>query len=141
MTRRFKPVIMPYYPHLSVEDTPIWTRFLSRFADIYDAFDYDVRVGPGRLAPETFNKEDAALYRLLTQKRIDAVGHIAGDVHLFEIKPVADGLTLGQILTYRALFIATFPDERLTLTAVVCAHIDSDVIRIYAANDIELFQV
>lgn len=93
-----------WYPHMSEVDKILWEKFIEKHPNAYNSVQYDFHVGD----PPPFNTlmddgEDLnqdKLYRL----RIDALGHIRGNVDVIEIKPNASPSTIGQIKGYKALY-------------------------------------
>ena len=93
-----------WYPHMKPRDVEIWERFITKFPDEYSECQYDFDVGD----PPPFNtlweggedKNQDALYRL----KIDVVGYKAGKFDVIEIKPDANPATIGQVLSYKALY-------------------------------------
>lgn len=89
---------------MAVNDIPIWERWLKQHAGEFDGFQYDVRVGRGRPAPQGFAPEFKKDISDLTRLRIDAIAIKGPTAALIEIKQTAGASALGQILTYRELY-------------------------------------
>lgn len=104
---------------MSPEDIPIWERFLDKYHAHFAGFDYDVKVGtPVEMNPE-WPPNIKAMAVALTKKRIDAIGYSPGRIWIFEVKPNAGTTALGQIITYRDLFIFEKSPIRETLGCIV----------------------
>ena len=95
---------MKKYPHLSVEDTKIWNRFVEKYPNYYDAVSYDVRVGEGGKVEEQEIEAMKKDWKDLTRKRVDVIGYRNNDVDIIEIKPNASSWAIGQVMMYDKLF-------------------------------------
>ena len=116
----------PKYKHMSPYECLLWDEYLYRFQDFYDRFEYDVHVGEGSTLPGVTTPEFLAAGKLLTQKRIDAVGYRPGEIWIYEVKPDAGLSALGQLLAYRDLYTRQFlPGESIHL-ALVTDHLSPD---------------
>jgi len=126
----------PRYTHMSPYECLLWDEYLFRFADFYDRFEYDVHVGEGAALPGVTEPEFLAAGKLLTQKRIDAVGSRPGEIWLYEVKPDAGLSALGQLMAYRDLYIRQFhPIESLHL-AIVTDHLNPDEEFLFRQHDV-----
>lgn len=117
---------------MSPEESIVWGRFLASADNIYERYDYDLRVGTGILPevriPEPFLKD----YQMLTQKRIDAVGYLNNTATIFEVKTRSLISPIGQLLGYKALFANTYPSIPVVSLKLVCSSIsveDSNVFK------------
>jgi len=123
-----KPVVMSHYPHMLSEDIGVWSKYLSDpIVPIKDVW-YDVRVGkPVRLSAGASEME-LRIAAGLTRKRIDVVAAVGGGFWVIEVKPIASMLALGQILSYRTLFVQEYAVQGEVWPVVVCDEIDDDLI-------------
>jgi len=115
------------FPHLLPESILIWERWLSRHADEFDRFDYDVRVGDGRDPGPDFDDNIRQDGLDLSKRRIDAVGFTPNSITVIEITPLADLKCLGQILAYPILYKQTFQTTLPIKTLIVAGHIGTDM--------------
>lgn len=107
------------YPHMREEDIPLWNRFLDRFGDGWQGFDYDVRVGEPSRAASGLDAATQRTWEALTKLRVDAVGFRVGEVWVFEVKPYAGIGTVGQLVGYRGGYVREFrPVERVRMGVV-----------------------
>lgn len=93
------------YPHMSVADTAIWNRFISKYPDAYKTIQYDFHVGDApafnTLLDDGTDANQDKLYRL----RIDAVAANASGIDVIEIKPNAGPSAIGQVESYTHLYV------------------------------------
>ncbi len=92
------------YPHFFPRDIPIWERFIDRFGSDFLGFDYDVKVGSGTQPVEGLGDRYAEMQRILSTYRIDAVGYTKSGIYIFEVKPEAGTVAIGQVVAYTKLY-------------------------------------
>lgn len=131
MQGRFSNAILYKFPRMSSEDTEIWKRFLAQYGENFSSFDYDFKVGDGVLPdlpiPEKFLKD----FQELTKKRIDAIGYNPSGVTIIEVKPRAGTSGLGQLLTYKNLFVKSYPSTNVVALLLVCEIATDEEIKLY----------
>jgi len=123
-----KPVVMPAYPHMLAEDTAVWTKYLqSPLVPIKELW-YDVQVGKpmevSKDAPEIEKRVAAGISR----KRIDVVAHVGGGFWVIEVKPRANMVALGQVVTYARLFVQDYSPQGEVWPVIVCDSADEDLV-------------
>lgn len=105
------------FPHLLPADKKLWEEFLETQYNIYDSYDYDVRVGDGRDPGPTYPENIRRDAVLLSQRRIDAVGFRPTSITIIEVSLDAGLTQVGQMSVYPVLYQQTFkpqlPLERL----------------------------
>lgn len=93
------------YPHMSVRDKLIYERFLDKYPTAYKMCQYDFHIGDAppfnTLDDDETDRNQDMLYRL----RIDVVAHTDKGIDILEIKPDAGTSTIGQIKSYRTLYV------------------------------------
>jgi hypothetical protein len=133
--RVFRP--LSAYPHMSESDVPVWERFLRLHPDRFEFVDYDVRVGPGRGAVDSGHPGIDRMSRAITQLRLDAVGHRAGQATLIEVKPALSCSALGQLLVYSFHYSRDYPTSSAVKLLVVAGEDNADVSVVLDAYGIE----
>jgi len=126
---------------MSIDDIPVWEKFLEEYANAYESFDYDVRVGEGEAPLPTLEPKYKEMARALTQKRIDAIGYREKEIWIFEVKPRAAISALGQIIAYAELYTRANPTTDFIIPAIVCTSIDSDIRKLMEDIKIQIFIV
>jgi len=114
------------FTHLLPEDIEVWKRFLVSPANIYSHFDYDVRVGDGRDPGSKFDEKYRQLGILLSQRRIDAVGHHDSHLAIIEITRVAGLMALGQLTAYPVLYQLSYNTTLALKPILVCEELQAD---------------
>ena len=126
------------YPHMKPADVEIWERFVDARRDVFDRVDYDFHVGDGADFLPTNNDTPDGRENRLYQRKIDVVGYKGNAVTLIEVKPIADMATLGQILTYRDLFVQLQDANQDPTMMVVTGKIVNEMKPIYTKHNIEV---
>jgi hypothetical protein len=129
------------FPHMSRQDTAVWSAFLQSNAVTYDSIDYDVAVGgkAAHLVPD--DDELAPMWQSLVKKRIDAVVYRVSEVWTVEVKPLANMAALGQALSYAWLWNDEGRTQLKARPVIVADRIDLDVIPIFLAYEVLVFSV
>lgn len=93
-----------FFPHMMPEEIPIWERYLADHESEYDTITYDVKVGTPVTVPDEIDAKVADGARLLSMKRIDAIGWKMGVPTIIEVKLIIGMKAIGQIITYPILY-------------------------------------
>ena len=97
------------YPGLIPQAADLWRKFLALYADKFQTFEYNVRVGQG-LDPGP-GQSDAmrAMWKAVTTKRIDVVANRENQTWVIEIEERPGMRTLGQLVGYMGCSPNTTP--------------------------------
>jgi hypothetical protein len=124
------------FPHLLDADIKVWRRFLASDANIYQRFDYDVRVGDGRDAGPNYPPEIRKMSLDLSKRRIDAVAHSRNDITIIELSVEAGLTQVGQLTAYPTLYRQTFKYTGTLKTLLVAQALKTDVLQVLLAQQI-----
>lgn len=141
MSTLFPPEKLRKYPHLMVSDVEIWERYLDKFADLWDAFEYDVRVGEGITPDPSHPAHIQSMAIALTEKRIDVVATRGAVTTLIEIKPSAMLSAIGQLLSYQILFEERYPLKGPVNMMLITDRIGPDLVNLCKKFNISLVVV
>lgn len=123
-----KPLVMPHYPHFLSEDTAVWTRFLQTDANLITRVWYDVKVGRSMDLPAAASDMEKRIAAGVSRKRIDVVCLVDSNYWIVEIKPYANMVALGQVITYSRLFPLEYDVPGEIVPVIICAESDEDLI-------------
>lgn len=123
-------------PHMLAVDIPIWYRFLEQSAAQFIRLYYDCLLGGPAGIPENDKDPMEHMWRALTSKRADAIAETETDVWLIEVASSPGMRSLGQLLTYHALWIADPKIKKPTRLVLVANELDPDIEPIYAPHNI-----
>ena len=129
------------YLHMMPVEVPLWERFLSEHQEYFDSFSYDVHVGEGIPANPLWPENIKAMAKYVTQKRIDAVGYRKGEVWIIEVKPDAGLSAIGQLLSYKELYIKKHGELKKIYLACVTDNITPDEIYLFKKFNIRYYVV
>lgn len=120
-------------------DVHLWEKFIKANPGFFDSVDYDFHVGDPPEWMDTkrddFAKKEVRLY----QKKIDVVGFIDELIWLIEIKPQAGSGALGQILSYRKLFLDEYDLEDTLRLGIITNECQSHYHNIFRSHNIQCF--
>lgn len=137
----FPPEKLRKYPHLMVGDVEIWERYLGRFADQWDNFEYDVRVGEGIKTEPGEEEKYKLMATALSEKRIDVVGHRGAVTTIIEVKPSAMLSAIGQLLSYQILYEERYPLRGPVKMLLITDRIGPDLEKLCRKFEISLLSV
>lgn len=122
-------------------DVAVWDRYLDKFGHEFVGFRYDVHVGGEVERQSVWTQKIYHMASWLAAKRIDAVGYKAGETTIFEVKPEAGVTAVGQLVTYKMLFIEKYSPVGLLTCALVCANATIDETHVLEAQGFKVFVV
>lgn len=93
------------FPAMLPDEILVFKAWLRLHEKEYDSFDFNVRIGKGEDAGPTFSDTVREAWRKNTQLRVDAVAFAGGVPTLIEVKREAGPASVGQLLTYRAVWM------------------------------------
>jgi hypothetical protein len=137
----FSPDERGYFPHMLPGDVELWNRFLDEHGHEYVGFRYDVHVGGAIERESKWTDKVHQMASWLVSKRIDAVGYRPGVTVIFEVKPEAGVTAVGQLVTYRMLFLEKYPVAGEVQCALVCSNILPDERRVLVTQGFGVFVV
>jgi hypothetical protein len=109
------------YPGMQVAEILIWRAWLQQYGALYDHFDYNTRLGPGTVPPDTLVEPYRAASIAASQLRLDAVGWQGAQPTIFEVERYAKARAIGQLLTYRSLWEQDYPTSPSPELCLVCS--------------------
>lgn len=131
-------VIANYYPERTDQESGVIRDYLHAHGTEFDVFGFSVRVGQA-LAPDPthlIGVQRSTIYS--TRKRIDFVG-IKGELHtLVEAKQRVQPSAIGQILTYRKLYLEEHPEVHDVRMIIIGRYSDADTVNSATAHGIDV---
>lgn len=137
----FSPDERGRYPHMLPADVELWDRFLNEYGREFVGFRYDVHVGGAIEQASRWTGKVREMASWLASKRIDAVGYGPGVTVIFEVKPEAGVTAVGQLITYRMLFMEKYPVAGVVKCALVCSNVLPDERRVLVAQGFMVYVV
>jgi hypothetical protein len=129
------------FPAMIPREREVWRAWLKQHQSAYDRFDYNVRVGPWIDPGPAHMAEMRQMAKLVTQKRIDAVGYQGSVVTLFEVKVRAGLSSIGQLLGYEHFWQQDNPLAEAPRLALVVSLLAVGLQPICDKNRITVYQM
>lgn len=115
-------------PHMLERDIPVWFRFLEKWGSGFLNLYYDCLLG-GPYLTEVEKKDPLKwMWRVNLSKRADAIAETENEVLLIEVAPNPGLRILGQLQTYRILWLRDPKIIKIERMILVCEAIDSDLL-------------
>lgn len=127
------------YLGLNSTSTDLWRKFLHYYENDFTAYDYNVHVGQGIASPPYFTQEEKALWKTLTQKRIDVIAERFDETWIFEIDERPVSRTVGQIFVYGTLAAKYLQLKPVVRAALICARLGHDMAEVFKAQGVLVF--
>lgn len=141
MLRFFPFEVLSKYPHLSEDESIIWSAFIARYPDFVDKVAYDVCVGDFRSSEEELNEATAKNREYLGRYKIDALGIKDGQYYIFEVKKSATSKALGEVWMYWHCFERDFKPAAPPLCVIVTDEERPNMREICEADGVRLMVV
>ena len=126
------------FTHLLPLERPIWARYLASTTEEFLSLTYDLHLGEGAPVDPVWSEGTKAIVAAVSRKRVDVVGETLDSVIIFEVKPRAGMGAMGQLLTYRELYLREHRPTKPLRMVVVCERVEPDVPGIYGQYGIEI---
>lgn len=130
-----------FYPERTDRESTIIRDWLQAHGADYDRFSFSVRVGQGQTPAAGLDPGVASSVIFSSRKRIDVLAWQGSSPTIIEVKERITPAALGQILTYRQLFMEELPDAPDPRLVVIGRYSDDETIRSLNAHgvDVELY--
>ena len=131
-------LVRKYFPERTDRESRIILDWLAAHGDDYDRITFSVHIGDG-LAPNPDHLpgiQKTTTYS--TQKRIDVLAWQGSQPTIIEVKERVTPAALGQILTYRVLFLEELPDAPEPRLVVIGRYSDPDTIKGLNAHGVDV---
>lgn len=127
------------FPERSALESELLWYFLQAHGLEYQRFSITVRVGQGAAANPDHLPGVQRQTLSNSQLRIDMMAWIGAQPFIFEVKHRANHYAVGQLLTYRHLWMEENPDAPEPRLAVIARTIEPDMERVFQANGIDVY--
>ena len=114
-------------PHMLRPDVPVWYRFLEKWGGVFEKLYYDCLLGGPYLTPEEKKDPLKRMWRVNNSKRADAIAELKDEVWIIEVAAGPGLRVIGQLQTYRALWIRDTPILKPEKMILVCEIPDTDL--------------
>ena len=129
------------YKHMLPADVILWERWLTRYADEYERYEYDVHVGKVKPIYPTSPINLMRLAEEISRKRLDVVAYQGNVRIIIEVKPYAGLSALGQLLGYEILYRKEYPGAYTLRLGCVTDRLDEDMKILFNHYNIHIWVV
>lgn len=129
----------PSYEGLNDLSADLWRKFLALYADRFDSFEYNVRVGRGLDPGPSVSEEMRRMWFAVTTKRIDVVAERENQTWVIEIEDRPGARTFGQVNLYMQLLPKYHPFRDIIIGAVISARMGFDMAGAFRNSQILYF--
>jgi hypothetical protein len=127
------------FPERTVRESALIVDFLLHHRHEYDTYSVSVRVGAGTVPDPTHLPGVQRQTVRNSQMRIDLIAFQGAQPFIFEVKQRAIHAAIGQLRTYRRLWMEEHPDAPEPALAVIARTIEPDMVRVYADEGITVY--
>ena len=133
-----KLLLQRFYPERTDRESTIVRDWLFAHGAEYDRFSFSVRVGQGQTPAPGLDPGVARSVAFSSRKRIDILAWQGPAPTIIEVKERVTPAALGQILTYRQLFLEETPDAPEPRLVIIGRYSDDDTLRALSAHGIDV---
>lgn len=128
------------YPGMSIAESRITRAWIASHGAEWDTLDVEARLGAGKLLAPHFDQKFREDWERRTRARPDLIATRAPDVVLIlEAKELATSEAVWQVLGYRDLYRAEFPDRRIS-TLIVCGEAHPTAVAVAAGQGVQVIR-
>lgn len=127
-----------WFPERTDRESTIIRDWLLEHGAEYDRFSFSVRIGEGQAPAPDLEAGVARSVAFSSRKRIDVLAYQGNVPTIVEVKERVVPAALGQILTYRQLFLEENPDAPEPRLLVIARYGDAETIRILNGHNIDV---
>ena len=127
--------------HMRPSEVALFYRFLDSNPLPEATYRFDFRLGQGMTIDPDWPPEIARMARALTQRRVDVLATTPAGSWVLEIKERAGPSAVGQLLTYRELYMLQERPRQAPRLGIIADRNSYDMHAVYALFGIELFLV
>jgi len=128
-------------PHMLDVDVPIWWRFLEKWGFQLMKIYYDCLLGGPIYTAEQMKDPMLRMWRKNLAKRADAIAELEDQVWIIEVAQSPGLRALGQLQTYRALWVRDPKIAKPEKPILVCDILDPDLAQAVSMYGISIFAV
>lgn len=132
-------LIRRFFPERTQRESTIIHDWLAAHGQEFDRFSFSVRVGTG-LAADPAHLDGVQRNTVFSsKKRIDILAWQGEQPYIGEVKERINPQSLGQLLTYRHLWLEDHPDAREPRLFAIGRYNDEDAQRVLNAHGVDVF--
>lgn len=115
-------------PHMLPPDVPVWYRFLEKWGFQFINLYYDCLLGGPYLTAAEKKDPLKRMWRINLAKRADAIAELENEVWIIEVSADPNLKCIGQVQTYRALWLRDPKIHKIERCILVGETIEPDIL-------------
>jgi len=119
----------------------IFRAWLRAHEDLYDSFDYNIRIGQGEDPGPTFAQNVRDMWIKNTQFRVDAVAYKNGVPEIIEVEDDCTIRAVGQVMAYKFIWVLEKRSAAEPKMRIVCRNFNANVLPMVRDTGIAFDQV
>lgn len=131
-------LLQRFYPERTDRESTVIRDWLFAHGAEYDRFSFSVRVGQGQTPAPGLDPGVVRSVAFSSRKRIDILAWQGPAPTIIEVKERVTPAALGQVLTYRQLFLEETPDAPEPRLVIIGRYSDDDTIRSITAHGVDV---
>lgn len=131
-------LLRKFFPERTDRESGIIRDFLLARGGEFDRWSFSVRVGEGVKPDPTHLQEIQANTARFSKKRIDMIAWQGDQAFIIEVKERVSPAVLGQLQTYRHLWLEENPDAKEPKLVAIGRYSDADTLRALNAHGIDV---
>lgn len=132
-------ILRRFYPERTDRESTVIRDFLLAHGHEYDRFAFSKRIGEGATPDPSHLPAVQANTVFSSRKRIDMLAWAGRQPTIIEVKYRVTPASLGQILTYRHLFLEEYSDALEPSLVVIGRYSDPDTLRVLQTHGITVY--
>ena len=125
--------------HMLKVDVPIWYNFLEKNEEKFIALYYDVLLGGPGFTPAEYCEKLRGMWKYLGSKRADVIAETKDEVWIIEVTDELSIKAMGQLMTYKALWLDDPKISKPVEMILVCGWTDADILASMQSYGIRVF--
>lgn len=128
-------------PHMLAPDVPVWYRFLDTYRRFFISLWYDVLLGARALTLEEETDPMKRMWRQHTARRADALVELRDQIWIIEVADDPGLRSIGQLLSYRVLWIRDPPIQKPEKLVLVGERIETNLLDAASSYGIQIYLI
>ena len=128
-------------PHMLQPDIPVWWRFLETYGSPIINLYYDCLLGGPPWQPGEELDPMRRMWRTNVSKRADAIAELRDEVWIIEVADDPGLRAVGQLLSYRALWLRDPKFAKIERMLLVCNKVDPDLFDVCGIQGIQVYVI
>ena len=127
------------YPGDTPPESNLLRAYLAPRLTMFDRIEFDVRLGEGATPPPGWEQKHQDQFRRGTMLRADCICYEGENAVIVEVKKRGTAGAMGQLLSYRSLYMAAHPQRPEPTMVLVCESVTDELVDVMNAHWISVY--